>query len=88
MFLLVIKQGEGCSVSVSGVNIEEASAEAASHYARSLACSAIADVMKAMSKSGTAVKSVQHIVKEAIAEIKSNDKGHKHTAELLKDLEV
>jgi flagellar hook-basal body complex protein FliE len=63
------------------------SAEAASHFARALACSALQDVISNMAKANTPIKTARQIVAAAIAEIKKWEMGHKHTGELLRDME-
>ncbi len=84
----VDRSGEPNQVLSSGTEVSEnVTPDAASHFCRALGCTAVQSVIKTMSKAGTPVKNAAKIVDDAIDEIKKFEMGHKHTGELLRDLE-
>jgi hypothetical protein len=83
----VDRAGEQARVEASGVVVSDRlTAEAASHYARSVACTAIRDALAAMAKTGTKLSVAQQIVAVATAAVRALE-SCKNTAELLKDME-
>lgn len=82
----VDRSGEQATVEASGTKISGAiTPEAASHYARSVACTAMRDVMTLMAKGP--LPQAQAIIERAVATVKGLVMGNKNTGELLKDLE-
>lgn len=83
----VTRRGEVARVEAAGSSVASAAPDAVYHFARSLLCETVAEVMQTMSKGGGNVATAAALVDAAIKHIRAQENSSPALVELIKDLE-